>query len=98
MALAKRSLAWLQYRNTKLLERVAPSPDNAITVICGPSIRINFMNKMLVEQLGFRPDQNYVTLEERIDCGIGKFVGKTFGRSWFASMDRSYRRKERAAG
>lgn len=57
---------------TDLLERVAPSPKNAITITCGPPIMIHFVNKMLVEQLGFQPEQNYVTLEARMHCGIGK--------------------------
>lgn len=57
---------------TDLLERVAPSPQNAITITCGPPIMIHFVNKMLVEQLGFKPEQNYVTLEARMHCGIGK--------------------------
>lgn len=57
---------------TDLLARVAPSPENAITITCGPPVMIHFVNKMLVEQLGFRPEQNYVTLEARMHCGIGK--------------------------
>jgi len=57
---------------TDLLERVAPSPENAITITCGPPIMIHFVNKMLVEKFGFKPEQNYVTLEARMHCGIGK--------------------------
>jgi NAD(P)H-flavin reductase len=57
---------------TQLLERVAPSPDNAITITCGPPIMIHYVNKMLVEQFRFSPRQNYVTLEARMHCGIGK--------------------------
>lgn len=57
---------------TDLLERVAPSPVNAITITCGPPIMIHFVNKMLVEKLGFKPEQNYVTLEARMHCGLGK--------------------------
>jgi NAD(P)H-flavin reductase len=57
---------------TDLLERVAPSPDNAISITCGPPIMIHFVNKMLVEKFGFDPAQNYVTLEARMHCGIGK--------------------------
>ena len=57
---------------TELLERVAPSPTDAVTITCGPPIMIYFVNKMLVEKLGFRPEQNYVTLEARMHCGIGK--------------------------
>jgi sulfhydrogenase subunit gamma (sulfur reductase) len=57
---------------TDLLGRVAPSPSNAVSIICGPPIMIHFVNKLLVEQLGFSPAQNYVTLEARMHCGIGK--------------------------
>ena len=57
---------------TDLLTRVAPSPANAVSIICGPPIMIHFVNKLLVEQLGFSPAQNYVTLEARMHCGIGK--------------------------
>ncbi len=57
---------------TDLLKRVAPSPSNAVSIICGPPIMIHFVNKMLVEELGFSPAQNYVTLEARMHCGIGK--------------------------
>jgi anaerobic sulfite reductase subunit B len=57
---------------TQLLEQVAPSPRNAITITCGPPIMIHFVNRMLVDKLGFKPEQNYVTLEARMHCGIGK--------------------------
>jgi sulfhydrogenase subunit gamma (sulfur reductase) len=57
---------------TQLLQRIAPSPENAVTITCGPPIMIHFVNKMLVDKLGFRPEQNYVTLEARMHCGIGK--------------------------
>jgi len=57
---------------TDLLERVSPSPENAVTITCGPPIMIHFVNKLLVEKLGFASDQNYVTLEARMHCGVGK--------------------------
>jgi len=57
---------------TQLLERVAPSPENSVTITCGPPIMIHFVNRVLVEKLGFMPEQNYVTLEARMHCGIGK--------------------------
>jgi sulfhydrogenase subunit gamma (sulfur reductase) len=57
---------------TQLLEHVAPSPRNAITITCGPPIMIYFVNQVLVQKLGFTPEQNYVTLEARMHCGIGK--------------------------
>ena len=33
---------------------------------------IYHVNKMLVEKLGYLPEQNYVTLEARMHCGLGK--------------------------
>ncbi|MEW6567053.1 MAG: FAD/NAD(P)-binding protein [Chloroflexota bacterium] len=56
---------------TQLLERVAPSPQNAIAITCGPPIMIHFVNKML-QEMAFRPEQCYVTLEARMHCGLGK--------------------------
>jgi len=57
---------------TQLLEKVAPAPRNTITITCGPPIMIHFVNRVLVDKLGFKPEQNYVTLEARMHCGIGK--------------------------
>jgi sulfhydrogenase subunit gamma (sulfur reductase) len=57
---------------TQLLEKVAPSPRNAVTITCGPPIMIHFVNRVLVDKLNFKPEQNYVTLEARMHCGIGK--------------------------
>jgi sulfhydrogenase subunit gamma (sulfur reductase) len=57
---------------TQLLEQVAPTPRNTITITCGPPIMIHFVNRVLVDKLGFKPEQNYVTLEARMHCGIGK--------------------------
>jgi NAD(P)H-flavin reductase len=56
---------------TELLEHVAPSPENAVTITCGPPVMIYYVNQVL-NQLGFQPEQNYVTLEARMHCGIGK--------------------------
>jgi sulfhydrogenase subunit gamma (sulfur reductase) len=57
---------------TEMLARVAPSPHHTLSITCGPPIMIHFVNKMLVEKFGFDPAQNYVTLEARMHCGIGK--------------------------
>ena len=57
---------------TQLLEKLAPSPENAVCIICGPPIMIYFVNQVLVDKLDFQPEQNYVTLEARMHCGIGK--------------------------
>jgi sulfhydrogenase subunit gamma (sulfur reductase) len=57
---------------TQLLETVSPSPENSITITCGPPIMIHFVTKMLQETMGFAPKDNYVTLEARMHCGLGK--------------------------
>jgi len=56
---------------TELLEKVAPSPENAVTITCGPPIMIYYANQTL-HKLGFAPEACYVTLEARMHCGIGK--------------------------
>ena len=56
---------------TQLLEKIAPHPENTITITCGPPIMIFFADKTL-RNLGFAPEQSYVTLEARMHCGIGK--------------------------
>jgi sulfhydrogenase subunit gamma (sulfur reductase) len=56
---------------TELLETVKPSPQNTVSITCGPPIMIHFVAKSLAE-LGFKPSQGYVTLEARMHCGIGK--------------------------
>ena len=56
---------------TDLLKKVNPSPKNAITVTCGPPIMIYYVTRMLAE-MGFTPEDNYVTLEARMHCGLGK--------------------------
>lgn len=53
------------------LLHVAPSPDNAIAITCGPPIMIHFVIQNLLK-LGFAEDQIFTTLEMRMKCGIGK--------------------------
>lgn len=56
---------------TDLLKRVAPSPENAVAITCGPPIMIFHTTRMLKE-MGFPDESSYVTLEARMHCGIGK--------------------------
>ncbi|NOR22295.1 MAG: heterodisulfide reductase subunit F [Candidatus Aminicenantes bacterium] len=48
-----------------------PSPKNAIAVTCGPPIMIKFVIKALKE-LGFKDEQIFTTVENKMKCGIGK--------------------------
>jgi len=54
-----------------VLEEVAPSPQDAIAVSCGPPIMIRYTLKSL-EKLGFTPQQIWTTLEMKMKCGVGK--------------------------
>jgi len=64
-----------------VVEKVAPSPENTIAIVCGPPIMIKFTFPVL-EKLGFKDDQIYTTLENRMKCGVGKCgrcnVGKLY--------------------
>jgi NAD(P)H-flavin reductase len=48
-----------------------PSPGNAIAVTCGPPVMIKFVIKAL-NDLGFKDNQIYTTVENKMKCGIGK--------------------------
>ena len=48
-----------------------PAPENTIAITCGPPIMIKFVLENLLK-LGFKDDQIYTTLENRMKCGIGK--------------------------
>ena len=52
-------------------EQVAPAPENAVAIVCGPPIMIRFTFPSLAK-LGFTPEQMITTLEKRMKCGIGK--------------------------
>jgi NAD(P)H-flavin reductase len=56
---------------TGLLEEVAPPPEDAVAITCGPPIMIHFAF-LALQKLGFTPDQSLTTLEARMHCGIGK--------------------------
>jgi NAD(P)H-flavin reductase len=64
-----------------IVEKVAPAAENTIAIVCGPPVMIKFTFPVL-EKLGFRDDQVYTTLENRMKCGVGKCgrcnVGKLY--------------------
>ena len=64
-----------------VVEKTAPSPENTIVIVCGPPIMIKFTFPVL-EKLGFKDNQIYTTLENRMKCGVGKCgrcgVGKLY--------------------
>jgi sulfhydrogenase subunit gamma (sulfur reductase) len=64
-----------------ILEKVAPSSENTIAILCGPPVMIKFTMPVL-KKLGFKDKDIYTTLENRMKCGFGKCgrcnVGKVF--------------------
>ena len=64
-----------------VLEKLAPSSENTVAVLCGPPVMIKFTMPVL-KKLGFEDKDIYTTLENRMKCGFGKCgrcnVGKVF--------------------
>ena len=54
-----------------VLEKINPSPENTYVIMCGPPVMIKFVLQSL-EKLGFGPEQIYLTLENKMKCGLGK--------------------------
>ncbi len=54
-----------------ILKEVSPSSHNTIAAVCGPPIMIKLTLPVLFE-LGFKEDNIFTTLENRMKCGIGK--------------------------
>jgi len=56
---------------TDCLSKAAVNPVNAIALVCGPPVMFSKAVSILREK-GFRQDQIYVSLERKMQCGIGK--------------------------
>jgi NAD(P)H-flavin reductase len=54
-----------------IVEKAAPSAQDAYAVVCGPPVMIKFTLPVLAK-LGFPDDRIYTTLENRMKCGLGK--------------------------
>jgi NAD(P)H-flavin reductase len=54
-----------------VLEKVSPSPENAVVITCGPPIMIKFV-LVTLSRLKFDPPQIVTTLEMKMKCGLGK--------------------------
>jgi sulfhydrogenase subunit gamma (sulfur reductase) len=54
-----------------VLEKVDPSPKNAMVITCGPPIMIRFV-LLSLNRMGFAPTQIITTLEMKMKCGLGK--------------------------
>ena len=56
---------------TQVIEEANPESKNSVALVCGPPIMVKFAIFSLME-IGFTPDNIYVSLEMRMKCGIGK--------------------------
>ncbi len=54
-----------------VVKEVAPSPDNAVAIICGPPIMIRTAQDELLK-LNWKDEQILNSLEMRMKCGVGK--------------------------
>jgi len=52
------------------LERAAPRPEDSVALVCGPPAMIRFCQPVF-EKLGWGADQIYLSLENRMKCGLG---------------------------
>ncbi|SMB98875.1 NAD(P)H-flavin reductase [Thermanaeromonas toyohensis ToBE] len=56
---------------TKLFDKMSSRPEETTVFTCGPEIMMAFVVKGLLAR-GFRPEQIYVSLERRMNCGVKK--------------------------
>ncbi|MCK5557194.1 MAG: FAD/NAD(P)-binding protein [Candidatus Hydrogenedentes bacterium] len=56
---------------TTLLDDVDVDKSNSYVVACGPAIMLRFVTYKLLE-IGFQPEQIYLSMNRKMSCGIGK--------------------------
>lgn len=54
-----------------VLKEIAPSPENAYVILCGPPIMIKFTLAAL-DEMKFKKDKVFTSLEMRMKCAVGK--------------------------
>lgn len=52
------------------LESLNPSPEGSVVIVCGPPIMIKY-TLISLARLGFQPEQIILTMELKMQCGIG---------------------------
>lgn len=58
---------------TTILEqsKLSVNPNNSVAVVCGPPIMMKFATLKVLE-LGYAPEDIYLSMEKNMSCGIGK--------------------------
>jgi NAD(P)H-flavin reductase len=56
---------------TTLLDKISVDPARTPAVVCGPPVMMKFGTFRLIE-MGFRPENLYLSMEKNMSCGLGK--------------------------
>jgi NAD(P)H-flavin reductase len=56
---------------TALFAQMSTKPQTSVVVTCGPEVMMKYVVRGLLQR-GFTPDQIFVSLERRMECGFGK--------------------------
>ena len=56
---------------TTTLDKLDINLKNSVTIVCGPPIMMKFTTFKLLE-VGYKPEQIYLSMEKNMSCGIGK--------------------------
>jgi len=56
---------------TTLFDKIRTEPNDSIVMMCGPEIMMKFAVKGLLA-MGFRPEDIYLSLERRMECGVAQ--------------------------
>jgi NAD(P)H-flavin reductase len=63
----------------EVLTQLKPSPENAVSILCGPPAMIKF-GLVPLSGSGFAAHQIMISLEKKIKCGVGKCGRCNVGR------------------
>ena len=56
---------------TTILKDAPVDPGNAVSIVCGPPVMMKFVTLKLLD-LGFKPEDIYLSMEKNMSCGLGK--------------------------
>lgn len=57
---------------TALFPKMTITSQNSVVLMCGPEVMMRFAARDLIQSRGFKPEQVYVSLERRMECGMKK--------------------------
>lgn len=70
---------------TTILKDLPVDLNNAVSIVCGPPVMMKFVTFKLLD-LGFRPQDIYLSMEKNMSCGLGKCGHCRIGR-YYACKD-----------